>query len=393
MTERSYLWDGSIHDGGVGDAGPYDEIMWRDIIKALLGTTSLENAGVIPGSGAEGSNGLYVVPTNPASRNIRVETGMAVVNGQIYHNDSNITLTISENNTANPRVDLIGLRWNGTAKTVRVFKREGSPASNPSAPALTSTANVKEIPLAHVSAESSFASIDTSDIRYVAEYIQNGSIQVNAYNNNSGSTILAGRAVKISADHDHSIVHTTDEESFIGITVGDIYNTNYGLVCTGGIIKAYLLSGISRGNYAVLSNFSGILRGVASPTSWAVGRILESGTSAGYYDILIDRHRANIDGLSVELIDIVADSPFTLEAGVDGLITYTVTNNDDNNIRGAYLVHVATGNRIFSVAPNFESSISNTILSKNMAGGEYRAVINHQASLSAYGLFFNSPDE
>ena len=393
MTERSYLWDGSIHDGGIGDAGPYDEVMWRDIIKALLGTTALDSAGVIPGSGAQGSNGLFVVPTNPTSRNIRVTTGMAAVNGQIYHNDTNVTIEIAQNNTANTRTDLIGLRWSGTAKTVRIFKKEGTPSATPAAPALTSTANIKEIPLAHIRVTSSFTSIVTSDITYAAQYIQNGSVQVNIYNNNSGNTILSGRAVKISSDHDTSVIPATDEETFIGVTVGDIYNSNYGLVCTGGIIKAYLLAGITRGNYAVLSNFPGLLTGVATPTAWAVGRILESGTIAGYYDILIDKQRVNIDQLSVQLIDIVADSPFTVAEGVNALISYTVTNNDDNNIRGASLRHVSSGTTIFSHGAAARSSVSRTILARNMAGGEYRSNIEHQAGLSGYAIIFDSPDE
>jgi len=132
MAETSMFWNGEV----LGDCGPYQQSHLMDtFFRALLNGTG--NHGVLRGWMDE-------LEVSGTSSPLRVATGAALVYGMFYQSDSPVAFTIPRPTTGT-RTDLIVLRREWTAQTVRLARLEGPGA------ALTQTANLLyEIPLASV---------------------------------------------------------------------------------------------------------------------------------------------------------------------------------------------------------------------------------------------------
>lgn len=136
MTEKSYYWSGTA----VGDAtlAPYIPLTFHSNWKLLF--TELDDEGYIDGYLNE------LLPTL-AGQQIVVASGAAIANGWFYENTENVQFDI-ETPSANPRIDRIILRVNTIAQTVRLGKIVGTEAAAPTAPTLTQTNTIWEIPIA-----------------------------------------------------------------------------------------------------------------------------------------------------------------------------------------------------------------------------------------------------
>lgn len=139
MTQFSYPWAGEA----TGDAGGYSDDRWSDAWRYML-VKDRTAQGVIKGV----DNELEVTgATSPVS----VDTGVAIVDGKIYTNDAAETVAIPTPSGGTSRIDLIVLRKDWSAQTVRIARVAGTESGSPSAPSLTQTDGVTwEIKLAEV---------------------------------------------------------------------------------------------------------------------------------------------------------------------------------------------------------------------------------------------------
>lgn len=250
MTQLSLPWDST----SPGDAGAYSSAQWAQGWRYLMGLAAHRaNVGVMLGSGDSGVEGLHVQATSPASANIEVTTGSALVNGRLYINDATETLTVGANGSGNPRIDTVVLQADFTAQTVRLILKAGATAVSPTPPALTQTANVLwEIPLADVAVASGFVSIADTDISARAEYANAADgVYLDMVLNNSGAELNTGDVVVWDTTANRAIKTTTTspDTNVAGVWQGRTANGGYGRVLTDGI-------GLVRVNAAVATRGS-----------------------------------------------------------------------------------------------------------------------------------------
>ena len=104
--------------------------------------------GYIPGVGNE----LAVSATSPATMAVNVAAGEAMLQGRWYKNDAAKTINIATADSSNPRIDRIVLKLdlNPAARSITAVVKTGTATASPTAPALTQTTTVWELPLARV---------------------------------------------------------------------------------------------------------------------------------------------------------------------------------------------------------------------------------------------------
>lgn len=165
MTERSFPWDGTT----TGDAGPYsasDEArFYTGQFKSGVGIISSVNrsSGYFPGSGRNTAVEPWLITANsPEDLTVILEPGTGVVQGYLYDNDAQLTLTIAENTSGSTRFDFIVLEMNISNQQVRAQVVQGTPGAG--APSLTQTATVWQHSLALVEIASGDSTIADSDI-------------------------------------------------------------------------------------------------------------------------------------------------------------------------------------------------------------------------------------
>lgn len=159
MTEISRPFDGTL----IGDAGPYSSADWAQSWR-MLDIADSANSGVLPYVEEE----LEVVATSPASNQVTVSTGAAIVRGRWYYNDTDSNQSISANASGSTRIDLIVLEANIVNQEVRIAKVQGTPGSG--LPSLTQNSSIWQIPLAYVTAVNGFTTLDQSDITDMREW-------------------------------------------------------------------------------------------------------------------------------------------------------------------------------------------------------------------------------
>lgn len=139
MSEYSRPWAST----SPGDAGPYSDEHWAEIWSRMW-VENRATQGVVLGV----LNGLQITG---AVSPIDVDTGVAMVDGNYYANDTSVPIVIPTPVSA-ARVDLIVLRKSWSAQTVRLTRIAGTEGSGP--PAITQTDGVTwDIPLAEVQIE------------------------------------------------------------------------------------------------------------------------------------------------------------------------------------------------------------------------------------------------
>lgn len=248
MVEISRPWSGIA----VGDAGPYSAEQWADLYKNLFHALTAGRGPIID-SGTAPNVGLQVQATAPASTDIDVLPGAALVEGTFYQSSATETLAIAANVSGNPRIDTVVLQKDYVAQTVRLAVLTGVPAVTPSPTALTQTDGVLwEIPLADIAVASGFASITNADItpRYEWANAADGVYLKDVYNH-SGQTLVTGDVVVWDDTADRAVTITTipDDPKTAGVWVGRTANGAYGRVLKSGIGYVKVGTLISRGDH------------------------------------------------------------------------------------------------------------------------------------------------
>lgn len=160
LTEFAFPFSGT----SPGQAGPYSAELFRLYIESLFTGLNRANAGVLLLSGDGVDEPLTVKQTAPASAQVQITPGAALVNGGWYYTNDDVNVTIAANTSGNPRIDLLILRFNATAQTITLVDLQGTPAGSPVPPTLTQTDTQYEIPLAQIAVANLFATIVTANI-------------------------------------------------------------------------------------------------------------------------------------------------------------------------------------------------------------------------------------
>ena len=122
-------------------------------------------------------NGLKVYQNTPAAMNVLVPTGRAWVQGRWYKNDAIITQTITAADATYARIDTVVLRLTvaGSPGNISIAVLTGTPASSPTATAVTQTAATWEIPIAYVAVGANVATIVLANITDARKNLPSGS--------------------------------------------------------------------------------------------------------------------------------------------------------------------------------------------------------------------------
>lgn len=95
---------------------------------------------------------------------VKVRSGAAFIMGHYFDVDSETILAIASNSSGNPRIDRVVLRLSWVAHTIALAIVQGTPAASPSAPALTTSSTVWEIPLAQVAVANAAVTITAGNV-------------------------------------------------------------------------------------------------------------------------------------------------------------------------------------------------------------------------------------
>lgn len=274
MTEISAPWDGV----SLGDAAnaPYSAAEWARIWRETF-RASKADSGPLLGSGTSPDPGLTVQATTPASANVQVLPGSALVRGTWYANDANVTLPIAANASGNPRIDTVVLQKNVFTQTVRLVVLQGLTAVTPVPLPLTQLdVSVWEIPLADIAVASGFATITNANItprRHWANLADG--VYLQDVLNNSGGTLQTGDVVIWDTSADRAVTTTTTlgDAKTAGVWVGRTGAGGYGRVLVKGIGWVNTVGAAVRG-YTLIS-YSTVK--TAIPVASALGQSLRHG--------------------------------------------------------------------------------------------------------------------
>lgn len=104
---------------------------------------------------------------------VKIDTGLAWIQGYFYKNDTLVTLPIAAADATNPRIDRIILRVDWTANSIQLAILQGTPATSPTAPALTQNSAKWEISLAQVRVNATVTTIAATNVTDERTFSQN----------------------------------------------------------------------------------------------------------------------------------------------------------------------------------------------------------------------------
>lgn len=275
MAETSRPWQGRVSQGALGQAGPYSSTQWQQVWKTWFGQNNA-NRGVLRSVDGE----LAVSASSPADTNVNVASGAGMVQGIWFYNSASLAVPISANASGSTRIDVIVLRADYTAQTVRIAVVQGTPAAG--IPALTQSAgSIWEIPLAYVTLVSGFTTIAASDVTDLRHYANIPSAVGLDVLNNSGSTLEQGSAVIWLASGGQSINTTTSEgnRNIAGVIESRVLNGATGRIIVHGIISILCDESVSVGALLELSTTAA--QAQASVQGAIFARVLTANTGAG----------------------------------------------------------------------------------------------------------------
>lgn len=115
-------------------------------------------------------NGVFPNPstnllvTANGDMTINLSPGFAWINGYMYHNTDNLTLTVEHADSALKRIDRVVLRCDFINREIRAYIKKGIFASNPIAPDLERGVNAYELSISDILVENGVISIQQSKI-------------------------------------------------------------------------------------------------------------------------------------------------------------------------------------------------------------------------------------
>lgn len=95
---------------------------------------------------------------------VKVKSGAAWLHGHYFESDAEETVAIDAADATNPRIDRVVLELSWTSDLIDIVVVKGTAAASPSAPALTQSSTIWQIPLAQVWVPASAATITAYDV-------------------------------------------------------------------------------------------------------------------------------------------------------------------------------------------------------------------------------------
>ena len=108
------------------------------------------------------SNNLLV--TSNGDMTINLSTGFAWINGYMYHNTDNLTLTVEHADATLKRIDRVVLKCDFVNREIKAYIKKGTFATNPTPPILERNVNAYELSVADILVENGVISIQQSKI-------------------------------------------------------------------------------------------------------------------------------------------------------------------------------------------------------------------------------------
>lgn len=96
--------------------------------------------------------------------NVNVQSGRAIINSKWLENDAVLTLPITAAHVTLNRYTAVVIHLDMSARTISIITKDGTPATNPTAPTLTNGSTVKEMQLASIYVAAGATSISQSNI-------------------------------------------------------------------------------------------------------------------------------------------------------------------------------------------------------------------------------------
>jgi hypothetical protein len=102
------------------------------------------------------TNGIFPLPAANLRiaaydrMDIKAHKGTGYINGYLYENTDSLILKVSTAHGVKPRIDKVVLRWSQVDRNIRIYIKEGIPASPPSPPSLERGADIYELGLANI---------------------------------------------------------------------------------------------------------------------------------------------------------------------------------------------------------------------------------------------------
>lgn len=164
MSEFSFPFT----SGQSGDEGPYSASFFAGFLSGVFGqdSTARNNASVILRTGNGTDDPLEVTQTSPATNEVQVTQGKALVKGYYYYNDSDKNIVVPANNNGSgfARIDIIALEIDFVNQEVRSVIVTGTPAGSPVAPTLQQDSVLWQVPLAQIAVANLFTTIVDANI-------------------------------------------------------------------------------------------------------------------------------------------------------------------------------------------------------------------------------------
>lgn len=112
-----------------------------------------------------GSNPLQVTEANPPAMAVRVNNGLAFIQGRFVRvYGGPIQLTLAASDPSNPRIDRIVARVNLSTNASEVVVKTGTPAASPTPPSLQRDGTIWELSLAQVRVNAGVTSVSNANI-------------------------------------------------------------------------------------------------------------------------------------------------------------------------------------------------------------------------------------
>ena len=115
-------------------------------------------------------NGVFPNPssnllvTSNGDMTINLSAGFAWINGYMYHNTDNLTLTVEHADATLKRIDRVVLKCDFINREIKAYVKKGTFATNPTPPTLERNVNAYELSVADILVENGVISIQQSKI-------------------------------------------------------------------------------------------------------------------------------------------------------------------------------------------------------------------------------------
>lgn len=132
----------------------YNADQMSEYFKGLISDGVYENVG----------GALQVMASSTPDMNVNVQTGRAIINSKWLENDAVLIVPITAAHVTLNRWTAVVIHLDMSARTISIITKDGTPASNPTKPAMTNGATVKELCLAYVYVAAGVTSITQANI-------------------------------------------------------------------------------------------------------------------------------------------------------------------------------------------------------------------------------------